>query len=395
MRASMPLTLAALAGVAGAAELGPVEFHGFASQGYLYTTNNNYLGPTTKGGTFEFNEFALNATAQPHERVRIGVQVLAYDLVNVGNDKVQIDWAYGTYTHPVAPDVSVGLTAGRFKTGHGLYGDYRDIDVARSAVFLPMSTYSAKFRDVYIAVNGAGVSLTASGKAGTIEAMGYVGSNNADPDGPIGTEFSSLVPGYQIETIRIKRVNGGHLNWQTPLDGLRVHGSLLYTNHLYVDGTIPMPVAIPGSPVGRMAEFPQSFDLQYYYDGIAGLEFQRGNFTAATEANMIYFKMPITGGAFYSRMRSAYGMLSWRFLPKLEAATSYGVLLTEDYNSRTSDPDHRGLSFSLRFDPVEHWLIKAEFQRNRGTALLNGYDNPSGYQSQWWNLVAVKTTFDF
>ena len=44
---------------AGAAEIAGIDIHGFISQGYLQSTDNNYLANTDKG-TFEFNEAAIN-----------------------------------------------------------------------------------------------------------------------------------------------------------------------------------------------------------------------------------------------------------------------------------------------------------------------------------------------
>jgi hypothetical protein len=400
MRPSLTLTIAALAGAAGAMEVGPVELHGFASQGYLYTTNNNFMGPTTQGGTFEFNEFALNATAQPHERVRVGLQIMAYDLADTGNDQVQIDWAYGTYRHPLAAGVDVALTAGRFKTGHGLYGDYRDIDVARSAVFLPITTYSPRYRDYYIAVNGASVALSAQGRMGSIEAMGYVGTNQTDVDGTAGRQFAAFIPGLEVDSMRSKRVDGGHVNWSTPLDGLRLHGGVMHINHFLVDGHLTTPVSPPGGGAGRLATTTVHFDLQDYWDGIAGLEYQAGNFTFAAEGSQIYFSIEPTmggmpAGKVYNRWTNGYLLTAWRFHRLFEISSSYGVFLSDDSDTGTDDPEHRGASIALRFDPIDHWLIKAEFQRNRGTALLNSFDNPNGYPSRWWNMVAIKTTYDF
>ena len=97
-----------------------LQIHGFASQGYLRTDGDLYVnglyGRDTNGGTFELNEFAVNVTATPIDRLRIGAQFIAYDLGKYGNDEVQIDWAFGQYQIPT--DISwldVNFVAGRFK----------------------------------------------------------------------------------------------------------------------------------------------------------------------------------------------------------------------------------------------------------------------------------------
>ncbi len=62
-----------------------ITFHGFASQGFIDTSSYNYLAADTKGGSFEFSEFGLNASASPFERTRIAAQAFMFDVGDVGN----------------------------------------------------------------------------------------------------------------------------------------------------------------------------------------------------------------------------------------------------------------------------------------------------------------------
>ena len=109
-----------------------VQIHGFASQGYLRTTNNELYGQETTKGTFSFNEFGLNVVAIPIERVRVGVQLFSNSLGDFGRNEVKVDWAFGEYQLPVSGDNSLAVSAGRIKTGFGLYNDYRDLDMTRT-----------------------------------------------------------------------------------------------------------------------------------------------------------------------------------------------------------------------------------------------------------------------
>ena len=53
-----------------------VQIGGFFSQGYLYSSDNNY--PTAdKGGTWDFREMAFNASTTVGDHLRIGGQVFA------------------------------------------------------------------------------------------------------------------------------------------------------------------------------------------------------------------------------------------------------------------------------------------------------------------------------
>ena len=57
------------------------------------------------------------------------------------------------------------------------------------------------------------------------------------------------------------------------------------------------------------------------------------------------------------------------------------------------------LSFFIRFDVNENWLIKVEYQRNDGVANLNRIDNlnEDGVADfeRYWDFVAAKMTFNF
>ncbi|HLP58585.1 MAG TPA: hypothetical protein VK186_07145, partial [Candidatus Deferrimicrobium sp.] len=40
-----------------------IQLNGFLSQGYVYTTKNDFIPQSSKNGSFEFNEAALSITA--------------------------------------------------------------------------------------------------------------------------------------------------------------------------------------------------------------------------------------------------------------------------------------------------------------------------------------------
>ena len=127
-----------------------LETHGFVSFGYLQTARNNWLGPTEEG-TSEFWEAAANVIARPMDRLRLGVQLFARDLVDYDNGKVTVDWAYADYRC----DDAIGFQVGRFKLPLGLYNESLDVDAARTEIFLPPSVYDPQSRDFQISTDGA------------------------------------------------------------------------------------------------------------------------------------------------------------------------------------------------------------------------------------------------
>lgn len=411
-RRPITLSLVALAvsGVISASDFGDLQFHGFASQGYLYTTENNYYGRTTGGGTFEFNEFGLNVVARPVERMRIGLQIFAADQGKFGNGELKLDWAYATYELVVPVKwADVSFTAGRFKTNHGFYNDYRDLDMTRSTVFLPMTVYPTTFRDLVIAANGFQLSgALRAGSIGSYDWSAFVGTQNVDnrTGTPIADQFGQ---GYFSMTgMNVKRMDGASLTWNTPLDGLRIKGSFMHATDLTVTGQVQSSAGAISFPATGV-----TYIVPTWSSVIFGSEFQRGNWVLAAEYLNEYYKVNydysadvdavLPGPAHneeYQRMQGAYGSVAYRFHPQWETTVGYQWMMTEDGLSRTAANDdlrrneHRAVSIALRFDPVDHWLIKVEYQRIAGTMNIARADNPQG-MSEYWNLFALKTTFDF
>src|SRR3984957_5963386 len=51
-----------------------VQIHGFASQGFVYTNDNNWLTMNTSQGSAAFTDFGLNMSSQVTDKFRIGAQ---------------------------------------------------------------------------------------------------------------------------------------------------------------------------------------------------------------------------------------------------------------------------------------------------------------------------------
>src|SRR5258705_10965934 len=115
------------------------QIHGFASQGFILSSGNNYLA-RSKSGTFEFSEIGLNFTSQPTDKLRVGVQFFAQKLGPTGDYNAKMDWFYLDYRWKDW----LGFRAGRTKLPFGLYNEVNDIDQARVPILLPQSVYPAQ-----------------------------------------------------------------------------------------------------------------------------------------------------------------------------------------------------------------------------------------------------------
>ncbi len=73
-----------------------INIHGFIAQGYMQSSDNNFLADT-KDGTFEFNETAINFSTRVTPKLHVGIQFFAHDLGDLGNDEIKVDWAFADY----------------------------------------------------------------------------------------------------------------------------------------------------------------------------------------------------------------------------------------------------------------------------------------------------------
>ncbi len=378
----------------------PVEVHGFVSQGFIKTTENNYLAES-KRGSFEFSEVAINFSKDLTDRMRVGMQLFTHDLGPLGNYRTRFDWFYLDYRF----QDWFGVRAGRTKLPFGLYNESSDIDAARVPILLPQSVYPVSNRDYLLAQTGTEVyGNVPLGPVGTLEYRLYGGT----------VFFDTADASTGLTNVTVPYIIGGRLMWQTPLEGLQVGGSV---QKLRIDAEVPaaqvallqmsgglapgvtgaLPIHVPALLGVASAEYSA-------HDLLLAAEYSRWRLTVespvpafATEA--------ITSERFY--LMSAYHVRPW-FTPGLY----YSVLFpdTTDRSGRrppTGQPDappvgraayQHDLGVTLRFDVNPYWIVKVEGHRMHGTAGLTSSLNDNASLSSLtkdWGVFLVKTTAYF
>ena len=227
-----------------------LSIHGFISQGYLKSNDNNYLAET-KDGTFEFNETALNFSLKPTDNLRLGVQFMSRDMGPTTNNDAYMDWGYGDYRFVDA----FGVRIGKIKAPMGLYNQTRDVDFLRTFILLPQSFYSEIERGQAEAMQGGSVyGNFGIGAMGDLEYEIAGGTANSSLRSPNSVNFAynldqslagtgaTVTGSYQS----VKWATASTLRWNTPLDGLRLGFSLNLTENemgrSYLLGSIPITI---------------------------------------------------------------------------------------------------------------------------------------------------------
>lgn len=391
MRKGLSLTLlvAGLTAVRGAAaadvpidEDHKLEAHGFVSPGFVITTGNNYLAKS-KRGSFEFSEVGINFTVAVTDKLRTGVQLFARDLGPVGNYAPRADWFYLDYRF----EDWLGIRAGRVKIPFGLYNDTADIDAARVPVLLPQSIYSITSRDFLLAQTGGEIyGRIRMGALGAFEYRLYGGTIFIDAN----AQSTVDVP---VRAIDVPFVAGERLVWETPVDGLRVGGSL---QALKLDIDYTIPAGVPGLPAG-----PASLNLPVTL-AVGSAEYARDRLLLAAEYSRWTVRfdssVPLAGTAPKAVSERAYVMGSYRLTNWLTPGAYYSVMYPDVENRSGRDKSMHDVAATLRFDVNSWWLVKLEGHFMSGTAGLDATLNdntPIAKLEQNWGAFFVKTTAHF
>ncbi len=147
--------------------------HGFASQGFVYTDDNNWLTMNTSQGSAAWTDFGLNMSSEVTDKLRIGAQGYDRNLGQLGQYHPSLDWAVADYRFKSW----FGIRGGKVKTTLGLYNDTQDLDFLRPFALLPQSVYPIDLRDATIAHLGGDVygNISLKHRLGDLSYTAYAG----------------------------------------------------------------------------------------------------------------------------------------------------------------------------------------------------------------------------
>jgi len=354
-----------------------LDIHGFVSPGWVWSTHNNYLAKSTDG-SFEFSEVGINFTKQLTDDLRFGVQLFARDLGPIGNYSPKFDWYYLDYHWRDW----LAFRAGRIKIPFGLYNESADIDAARVPILLPSAMYPTTARDYLLAQTGFELyGRLRLGGAGAFEYRGYCGTIFVEPTPAPGAAL-------QVTSTENPYVAGGRFFWETPLEGLRVGGTI---QSLRLDTTF----AFAATPTSVRVKVPVLL-------WVTSAEYVKDNLQLALEYGEWKLDFESTNPALFPTFtivsQRGYFLAAYRLTSWLSVSTYYSLWYPSK-EQRSGRQSYQGdLAGTFRFDINQYWLVKLEAHWMHGTAGLDSSLNdniPLSKLAQDWAFVAVKTTLYF
>lgn len=351
-----------------------LQIHGYATQGFLYTTQNNILTTNSSAGSPAWSEAVVNVGTQPTDKLRVGVQARYFLLGNLGN-AITLDWAAGDYK----VNDRFGVRFGKVKTPSSLFNETQDIDPSYVWSLLPQGIYPIVSRNSLLAHYGGVVygTLALGQELGKLEYRGWAGER------VLGSTDGYLLGDAEKGIVAPNGVSGttygAALHWKTPLPGLMV-GSALAENNVKngaINDTTAKGLTYTGTLV-RTGFFSPDFFGQYEIKKLMlAAEFARKPYSEIISLTSGPAPIP-TVPTTPTDQRLWYAMATYRVTDKLTG----GIYQSQYFNRAAALGPGRfskDWALSCRYDFNQFIYAKAEQHFIDGTAV--GYDkdlNPKG-----------------
>ncbi len=381
-----------------------LSLSGFISQGYMYTSENNFFGPTQSDGTFKLDEYGLLFGARVTKRLQASVQLLAYTIgETLGNNSLNIDFAYLRY------DFSpyFGIQAGQMKAPHGFWNQSRDLDNAWMCIFFPTGTYTDRARDAMLRCRGLGLyGRVPMDFMGELVLEYLVGEPDLDETSGTVRGWEALAPwANTISKVNVDIEHNFHVEWETPLSGLTLGGTLRLSDLTYVDHF---------TNSDDYVNLPPFYDpvkgANVHMEGIkvykVGAKYELYNLMVAAE----YYNVSLDRTMFMRteglESEAWYAMIQYQVLDQLGFGIYYDEYYpdVDDRSGRTLPADRhtnwsKDTCVYARYDINENWIVKLESHLFDGTALLlrplNMDENGNSTLSRKWYMFVLKASVTF
>jgi hypothetical protein len=376
------------------------QVHGFASQGFIYTNDNNWLTMNTSQGSGAFTDFGLNLSSQIADKFRIGAQVYDRNLGQLGQYHPSLDWAVADFRFKSW----LGFRGGKVKTTLGLYNDTQDLDFLHTFALLPQSVYPTDLRDATIAHLGGDLygKISLKHRLGDLFYTVYAGHRSDS----LYSGYAYLISAYKAYFSAYGGLQyGGDLRWNTPLKGLQI-GASRVDEDLNDKGT----TFVQGVGLVPYSEVSKSDWTNQFYG-----EYTVGKLRLDSEYRRFLHDGDVNRGAIetVTDVRGWYVSGAYRMVKRLELGSYYsrysvtsvaGGPLAAVFSDQldTSLPRNHVYDkvITARLDLNKFWNVKIEGH------FMNGYGystypdgfypqlNPQGFKPNTDALV-VKTSFSF
>lgn len=360
-----------------------VQVHGFLSQGFIHTSDNNFFGHSDDSLSTDFRELGINGSWNPLPGLQLAMQVVWRDAGQTDEDGLRIDYGLANYNLLSTESSLLAIRAGRVPTPLGFYNETRDVAATRPSIFLPQSIYFDTNRNLALSADG-----------------GYLYGEHRTGIGDFSFNFGLVIPRTNDPSFMRVILNGdsgrvegdtswvGRIAYNSPGDQVRL--GVTYADFLSDFYSSEQPLnqgSFHFNPLILSAQYnAETWSLTAEY--------------ALRRTRLDYFKIPdfgFTGQSYYIQG-------TYRFTDKLEGLVRYDELvwdLDDQYGYRLPDKRippfsryARDWTFGLRYELLPSLLMSAEYHHINGTGWLSQLENTQG-ETQRWDMFAFLLSYNF
>lgn len=340
----------------GEAAASAVEYHGFASLGYIASRGNHFYGDTQHGGAADYYETGVNAYAPLNDHVSVAGQILARKAGNTDDGQARLDYGFVDVHVPRNGELDYGLRVGRVRNPFGLYNETRDVVFTRPSILLPQS--------VYFEGNGIRELLFSS------DALQLYGSM-ADDEQLTSIKFSQArsVPASDLT---IRNLAGGTIPAHTQARVVSpLFAQVLHERHngqqryAYSYADLGMRGALGGLPIELRATV-----------SIWSAQYNEEDWSLTSEYQRTDTRSQAAGVSLRNASDGLYVQYQYRFTPGWTGLLRHDVSHGDRHNRGATAS--RDTVVGLVWRPRANVQLNAEYHRIRGTGGIPLLDNPGG-----------------
>jgi TonB dependent receptor len=372
-----------------------IQFHGFMSQGFFHSSDNNVFGQSDDGISPGLTEIGLNVNYQPWDRLRFAAQGLYRRAGDVDPGSVRLDYGLVDFTMFDYDSGKVGIRGGRIKIPFGLYNETRDVAFTHPTILLPQGIYFDRSRSLLISADG-----------GSFYAEQRTGIGDFNFKFNVGMPSNDL---KEIQTVVLATQNARGQFVTKPAIAAQLNYEINGGEYIFAISYMDLEFDYISTPQEKLLPFPDRLQnsSSHIQPLMASAQYNGEKFTLTGEYQVrwnTFGRFAPQGGKFLTE--SWYVEGSYRVLPELQATVRYDTVSIDmdDRSGKGAEqlnfPGHvtyaKDWVFGLRWDITPAWMVRGEYHRVHGTAWLPQADNPIVSQDiQDWDLYALQLSFKF
>lgn len=367
------------------------QIHGYAAQGYVLSSDNNFFGESSDG-SFDYYEAGINAVVQARPNLLFAAQAAVRDAGVSDDGTLRLDYALADYRLWSESTTHAGLRAGKVKNALGFYNETRDVVFTRPSILLP-AVYSDNQNQRDLIFTAPGAQVYGSAVLGEHE-LSFSGTANAERDVRESSErlLISLTVPFDLRIAD---------SWNAQiLDSY--HGGRWQFAYSHFSGQFRLKTAAEIGIAGRFDVDLDVFSARYNAEQftVTAEYVLVGNDNYVTLGGIPLLRAEVTADSGYVQAEYRFHQ-RWGAMARVDAfyrdrndrsgrefaAANPGI----DRRSRVSHDSIIGINWR----PDEHWGVWGEYHWINGTAALQTQENPSPLRKQRWSMLMLMAGYKF